>query len=311
MDLQHATLRQLRAFAAMVRTGSVTRAANTLGVTPPAVTMQVQQLQDLVDLPLIERRGSEMSVTDAGRELVATVERIEAALADCAAVLADLAGADRGTVSIGVVSTAKYFAPRALAAFRLRHPGVKLRLSVGNRAEILKGLEHFAIDVAIMGRPPVELDVEAEVIGDHPHVIIAPPSHGLASRAEIAPRLLAEETFLVREPGSGTRSLMERFFSRTQIEPRIGMQIDSNETIKQAVIAGLGIAFLSGHTVGAELADGRLVALDVKGLPVIRQWHVVHLGQRRPIPAVRALIDFMIEQGGQFLPAVGMGLSRG
>lgn len=310
MDLQHATLRQLRAFAAMVRTGSVTRAANTLGVTPPAVTMQVQQLQDLVDLPLIERRGSEMSVTDAGRELVATVERIEAALADCAAVLADLAGADRGTVSIGVVSTAKYFAPRALAAFRLRHPGVKLRLSVGNRAEILKGLEHFAIDVAIMGRPPVELDVEAEVIGDHPHVVIAPPSHGLASRVDIAPRLLAAETFLVREPGSGTRSLMERFFSRTQIEPLIGMQIDSNETIKQAVIAGLGIAFLSGHTVGAELADGRLVALDVKGLPVIRQWHVVHLGQRRPIPAVRALIDFMIEQGGQFLPAVGMGLSR-
>lgn len=311
MDLQHATLRQLRAFAAMVRTGSVTRAANTLGVTPPAVTMQIQQLQDLVDLPLIERRGSEMSVTDAGRELVATVERIEAALADCAAVLADLAGADRGTVSIGVVSTAKYFAPRALAAFRQRHPGIKLRLSVGNRAEILKGLEHFAIDVAIMGRPPVELDVEAEVIGDHPHVIIAPPSHGLACRTEIAPRLLAEETFLVREPGSGTRSLMERFFSRTQIEPRIGMQIDSNETIKQAVIAGLGIAFLSGHTVGAELADGRLVALDVKGLPVIRQWHVVHLGQRRPIPAVRALIDFMIEQGGQFLPAVGTGSSRG
>ncbi|PWR24061.1 LysR family transcriptional regulator [Zavarzinia compransoris] len=302
--MQHATLRQLRAFAAVVRTGSVTRAANALGVTPPAVTMQVQQLQDLVDLALIERRGGEMTVTDAGREVVATIERIEAALADCAAVLSGLAGADKGTVSIGVVSTAKYFAPQALAAFRQRHPGIQLRLSVGNRAAILKGLEHFEIDVAIMGRPPVELDVEAEVIGDHPHLIIAAPSHPLAGRADIPPRLLGEEIFLVREPGSGTRGLMERFFSRTQIDPVIGMQIDSNETIKQAVIACLGIAFLSGHTVGAELADGRLVALDVKGLPVVRQWHVVHLGQRRPVPAARALIDFLIERGGDFLPDI-------
>ncbi len=304
MDLRQATLRQLRAFQAVVKTGSVTKAAQALHVTPPAVTMQLQQLQDLAAMPLLERHGGETVVTDAGHEVLSAVERIEAALNDAVAVLSGLAGGDKGTVSIGVVSTAKYFAPQALAGFRRLHPGIALKLTVGNRAEILRGLEHYEIDVAVMGRPPVELDVEASVIGDHPHLIVAPPDHRLAGQRDIPPRLLAEETFLVREPGSGTRNLMERFFARTHVAPPIGMQIDSNETIKQAVIACLGISFISGHTVGAELADGRLVALDVKGLPVVRQWHVVHLGQRRPVPACRALIDFLVEHAGSFLPDV-------
>jgi len=307
MSLRNVSMRQLRAFQAVIRTGSVTRAAAELHVTPPAVTMQLQQLQELAGLPLLERHGSDTVATDAGRELLAAAERIEAALADCSAMLSSLVGAEKGTVSIGVVSTAKYFAPLALAAFRRLYPGISLRLTVGNRAEILNGLKHFAIDVAITGRPPLELDVEAEVIGDHPHLIVAPPDHPLAGQREIPARLLAEETFLVREPGSGTRGLMERFFERTHINPPMAMQIDSNETIKQAVIACLGISFISGHTVGAELADGRMVALDVKGLPIVRQWYVVHLAQRRPVPAVRALIDFLIERGGSFLPSIDAG----
>lgn len=305
MNLSGVTLRQLRAFQAVIRTGSVTRAATDLHVTPPAVTMQLQQLQELVGLPLLERHGAETVATDAGREVLTAVERIEAALADCVAMLSSLSGAEKGTVSIGVVSTAKYFAPQALAAFRQLYPGISLRLTVGNRAEILNGLQHFAIDVAIMGRPPLELDVQADFIGEHPHLIVAYPSHPLAAQREIPPKLLADETFLVREPGSGTRGLMERFFAKTRIHPPIAMQIDSNETIKQAVIACLGISFISGHTVGAELADGRLVSLDVKGLPIVRQWFVVHLAQRRPVPAVRAIIDFLTERGGSFLPSVG------
>ncbi|RJF86406.1 LysR family transcriptional regulator [Oleomonas cavernae] len=304
MNLHNVTLRQLRALQAVIRTGSVTRAAVELHVTPSAVTMQLQQLQHLAGQPLLERHGNETVATDAGREILTAAERIEAAIADCSAMLSSLAGAEKGTVSIGVVSTAKYFAPQALAAFRRLHPGISLRLTVGNRAEILKGLQHFAIDVAIMGRPPLELDVEAEVIGDHPHLIVAPPDHPLAGQRDIPARLLAEETFLVREPGSGTRGLMERFFAKMRIDPPIAMQIDSNETIKQAVIACLGISFISGHTVGAELADGRMVALDVKGLPIVRQWYVVHLAQRRPVPAVRAIIDFLLERGGSFLPSI-------
>lgn len=302
--MRNVTLKQLRVFAAVVRTGSVTGAAQRLNVSPPAVTLQMQLLQSQVGLPLVERSSSGTTPTDAGRELLAAVERIEAILADCGAVLAALAGTERGTASVGVVSTAKYFAPRALAAFARAHPGIDLRITVGNRADIISGLRHYEIDVAVMGRPPEELDVAATVIGDHPHVIVAPPDHPLARCSAIEPKLLEAETFLVREPGSGTRSLMERFFARLDIAPRIGMQIGSNETIKQAVIAGLGIAFISGHTVEAEVGTSRLVILNVKGLPITRQWYIVHLRQRQLMPAASAIRTFFANEGRRYLPKI-------
>ena len=302
--MRNVTLKQLRVFAAVVRTGSVTGAAQRLNVSPPAVTLQMQLLQSQVGLPLVERSSSGTTPTDAGRELLAAVERIEAILADCGAALAALAGTERGTVSVGVVSTAKYFAPRALAAFARAHPGIDLRITVGNRADIISGLRHYEIDVAVMGRPPEEFDVEATVIGDHPHVIVAPPDHPLARHRAIDPKQLEAETFLVREPGSGTRGLMERFFARLDIAPRIGTQIGSNETIKQAVIAGLGIAFISGHTVEAEVGAGRLAILRVKGLPIVRQWYIVHLRQRQLMPAANAIRAFFATEGRRYLPQI-------
>jgi DNA-binding transcriptional LysR family regulator len=253
-------------------------------------------------LPLIERSPGGMSPTEAGREVLLAIERIEAVLAECDGVLAALAGSTRGSVSVGIISTAKYFAPRILAAFARRHPGIELSLIIGNRAEIIAGLSHFRADIAIMGRPPKELDVVATPIGDHPHFVIAPPDHALAALRDIDPKALAAETLLVREPGSGTLGLMERFFAEHGVTPRIGMQISSNETIKQAVMAGLGIAFISGHTVEAEIADGRLVTLDINGLPIIRQWNVVHLRDRRLMPAVQIVERFLSEQAGAHLP---------
>jgi DNA-binding transcriptional LysR family regulator len=303
--MKHATLKQLRAFAAVVKTGSVTRAAQALHVSPPAVTLQMQLLQAHAGVPLVERtlKGA-MVPTSAGREMLSAVERVETALAECGAAMAAFAGSERGTVSVGVVSTAKYFAPLALAAFARSHPGIELRLTVGNRAEILEGLGHYELDVAVMGRPPEHLEIVASPIGDHPHVIIAPPEHPLRARRKIPARALSDETFLVREPGSGTRGLMERYFADAGVAPRIGMQISSNETIKQAVIAGLGVSFISAHTIGAEIADGRLVVLDVVRLPVVRQWFVMHLKERRLIPAAQVLRRFLTEQGSRFLPAV-------
>ncbi len=207
-------------------------------------------------------------------------------------------------VAVGVVSTAKYFAPRALAGFLAHYPAVELRLVTGNRAEIIDGLRRLEIDVAIMGRPPGDLDVVREVMGDHPHVVIARPDHPLARLAAIAPAALTRETFLTREPGSGTLGLMERFFADANIAPRIGMRISSNETIKQAVIAGLGIAFISAHTIDAELQEARLALLAVRGLPVVRQWFAVRLRDRPLIPAAARLHDFLKTDGRQYLPRI-------
>ncbi len=302
--MRNVTLKQLRVLAAVVRTGSVTGAAQQLNVSPPAVTLQMQLLQDQAGLPLVERNATGTTATDAGAEILRAVDQIETILADCSAALAAISGTKTGMVSVGVISTAKYFAPRVLGAFARAYPGIELRITIGNRAEMIEGLNRYSIDLAVMGRPPDQLDVEEGVIGVHPHVIIAPADHPLARERAIAPARLQGETFLVREPGSGTRGLMERFFAEAGVAPRIGMEIGSNETIKQAVIAGLGIAFISGHTIDSGLATRSLAILDVAGLPIIRQWWVVHLRQRRLMPAAAAIRAFFIEEGSRYLPDI-------
>jgi DNA-binding transcriptional LysR family regulator len=303
-DFRNVSLRQLRVLAAVVRTGSVTAAAQRLNVSPPAVTLQMQLLQDQVGLPLVIRGATGTAATDAGAEILRTIDQIETILEDCNAALASIAGSRRGTVSVGVISTAKYFAPRVLGDFVRAHPGLELRLVIGNRAEMISGLQRCEIDLAVMGRPPEALDVVFSVIGDHPHVIIAAPDHPLAALRQIPASRLADEVFLVREPGSGTRDQMEKFFTLSGIAPRIGMEISSNETIKQAVIAGLGIAFVSGHTIDSGLVTHSLTILPVEGLPIIRQWHVVHLRQRRLMPAVKAIRDFFIAEAARYLPDI-------
>jgi len=306
-SLRNVTFKQLRALSAVIRTGSVTAAAQKLNVSPPAVTLQMQLLQDQAGLPLVERSAAGTVATLAGAEILRTVDRIEEILANCGATIAAIAGSDRGTVSIGVISTAKYFAPRVLGAFARQHPGIELRIIIGNRAEMISGLHRYDLDIAVMGRPPEEIDVDVGVIGDHPHVIIAAPDHPLAMTKRIDPAALAGEKFLVREPGSGTRVLMERFFADSGIAPRYGMQIGSNETIKQAVIAGLGVAFISGHTIDSALATSSLVVLDVEGLPIVRQWCIVNLRTRRLMPAVAAIRGFFVTEGARFLPIVPPG----
>jgi LysR family transcriptional regulator for metE and metH len=160
------------------------------------------------------------------------------------------------------------------------------------------------LDVAIIGRPPAELDLDCVLIGDHPHVIIAPPDHPLAGKTQIAVADLGNETFLNREPGSGTRALMERMFAEAGVTPRIGMEIASNETIKQAVMAGLGIAFLSAHTVGVELADRRLISLRIAGLPLVRSWFAVRCIEKMLLPPAHAFVKFLGQEAAQFLPPV-------
>jgi DNA-binding transcriptional LysR family regulator len=300
--MRHVTVRQLRTFVEVLRCGSFAAAAQALHLTPPAVTLQMRQLEHAAGLPLFERSGARIEATQAGLEVANAAQRVELAVADCADALNSLRGLKGGRVSIGVVSTAKYFAPHALGAFSRAFPSVEIRLEVGNRSTIVAALEANTLDLALTGRPPEHLDVDQAPIGAHPHVIVARPDHPLARRRRLAASVLAAETFLVREPGSGTRNLMERFFTESRVTPRIGMEMASNETIKQAVMAGLGIAFLSAHTVAAELADRRLAMLDIAGLPVVRQWFIVRLARRRLLPAAQALRQFLIDEGEKFLP---------
>jgi LysR family transcriptional regulator for metE and metH len=186
------------------------------------------------------------------------------------------------------------------------HPEVELRLSVGNRADIVQALRELSVDLAVMGRPPEDFAVERAVLGGHPHVVIAAPDHPLAGGRNLPLTVLGRERLLLREAGSGTRDLLRSLLLGVGLDPGLGMEMGSNETIKQAVIAGMGVALLSGHTVAAELADGRLVALDLQGLPVLRQWFVVRNREKRLLPAAQALWDHLVAHGASYLPEVAL-----
>jgi DNA-binding transcriptional LysR family regulator len=295
--MKGASLRQFRAFAAVARHLSFVRAAAELHLTPPAVSLQVGQLEREVGLPLFDRGARSVNLTMTGEYLLVYVRRLLSTLKEAEDTMARLRGLKAGRVTIGMVSTAKYYLPRLLASFRSEHRGVEMRLTVGNREQLVKQLHDAEVDLAVMGRPPRELDTRAEPFAAHPHGIVAAPEHPLAQRREIPPAALGLEEFIVREPGSGTRAAMEQFFREARITPPQIMEMTSNETIKQAVIANMGLAFLSLHTAGLEVQTGRLVVLDVVGLPMVRRWHVVNLQGKPLSPAAEALRYFILEQG--------------
>lgn len=296
------TVRQLRVLAAVAATGRIRAAALDLDVTPPAVTQQIGLLEKSAGLPLLERSKRGVRLTDAGQLVLGVHAKVEAALAEGSVACREMRGLGRGRITVGAVSTAKYLAPRIIAAFAAAHPRVEVRLQVGNRDEIVTRLGE--LDLAIMGNPPDSMDVEHRTIGPHPHLIIAPPGHRLAQLRRIAPSRLADETFLVREVGSGTRKLMERTFAKLDVAPKAVTEFGSNETIKQAVMAGLGVAFLSAHTVAAEVGAGWLAVLPVEGMPVMRKWFAVRVKGRQQMPASSAMWEFVAVEGARFLPDV-------
>ena len=301
MPMHHVTLRQLKVFEAAARNQSFSRAAAELHLTQPGVSMQVKELEGNAGLPLFERIGRKMHITEAGRELLRHTQEILRALNDAEDTLDALKGLRGGHLNLGVTSTAKYFSPQLLARFRQQHPTLDFRLAVSNREFVIEQLAGNEVDLAIMGRPPEALATVAEPFAPHPFVIIAAPDHPLAGRRRIAVARLAAETFLVREPGSGTRSAMQNFIEDHGFAIRVGMEMTSNETIKQAVMAGIGVSFLSRHTIGLELESGRLVVLDVRGLPVMRHWFVVHLAAKRLSPTAQAFKAFVLRHGREVL----------
>ncbi|MBX3714438.1 MAG: LysR family transcriptional regulator [Burkholderiales bacterium] len=301
MPLRHITLRQLKVFEAVARHLSFSRAAEELHLTQPAVSMQVKGLEAQAELPLFEQVGKKIHLTEAGAEVARFALELLSGLKDCEDTLAAIRGVSGGRLHLAVVSTAKYFAPRLLAEFSRRHPGVTVKLSVVNREEVIAALQANQVDLAIMGRPPRGLDVEATAFAKHPHGIIAAPDHPLAAKRRLDLTRLAGENFLIREPGSGTRMSMERVFADRGVKPASSMELASNETIKQAVMAGMGLAFLSLHTVGLELAAGKLARLDVVGTPVTRDWHVVSRKGKRLSPLAESFRAFLAAEGAKLI----------
>jgi len=297
MPLRHTSLRRLQLFEAVTRLQSFSRAAAELHLTQPAVSMQVQQLEDEVGLPLFEQMGRRLDITPAGREIVECARALTQRLRETDDLLAAMKGAGGGEISIAAVSTAKYHVPMLLAEFRRKHPGIRVRLSVTNREQVVRDLTENNVDLAIMGTPPRGLDTIAVPFARHPIAIIAPPTHALARRKRLPLARLSEETFLIRERGSGTRGAMERVFRERRFHPRETIEMSSNETIKQAVMAGMGLSFLSLHTVGLEVAARRLAVLDVAGTPVMRHWYVIHRERKRLTPTAEAFKNYLIERG--------------
>ncbi len=297
------TFSQLRTLEAVAEAGSLVAAAIFLNMTPAALTARLKGLEAEVGMPLFDRTGAGLKLNAAGEIAREMARHVDRAMREFVETMGAVRSGSGGRLSVGVVSTAKYFAPRLIAAFVECHSGLDLRFRIGNRDETMAALKSGEVEIALAGRPPADLAVAKAPIGPHPYVMIAPPNHRLAGLARIARDALAGEAFLFREAGSGTRSLFEYFIGDMEVRrSRAGMELGSNETIKQAVMAGLGVALISAHTIAAEIAERRLVVLDVEGLPIVRQWFVLS-GAERPLSAgARAFRDFAQTRGADFLP---------
>lgn len=297
----HLTLRQLKVFESVARHLSYSRAADELHLTQPAVSMQIKQLEDNIGLPLLEQLGKRIYLTEAGRELYQYSRSIAQQLSDMEVALDELKGMERGKLNISVVTTANYFAPHLLAKFCQRYRGVTVSLNVSNREAVLKQLADNLIDLAIMGQPPENLDIDSESFMENPLVVVAPSDHPLCKERFIPVKRLAREIFLVREPGSGTRSAMERFFAAHKIAINKGMETDTTEAIKQAVQAGMGLGIMSLHTVELELETNRLKILNVQGFPIVRYWYVVNRKNKRLSSVVNAFREFLLKEAEKLM----------
>ena len=295
--LKNATFRQLSAFHAVARLGSVSRAASELHLTQPAVSIQIKLLVESAGTPLLERQGRGVRLTAAGAAMAVYAGRILDLWREAGDDMATHRGVFSGRLRIGAVTTAEYLLPPLLVAFAVDHPGVKVKLQVGNRDEIVRMLAAHEVDIVVMGRPPGELKTTATAFAKHPMAFIASPSHPLMAKRKLAFSDLAGTTLLARERGSGTRTTLERLFKDAGIALRIGSELSSNEAIKQMCAAGFGVAFLSLHTCGLELDAGLLKLLPLADNPVEREWFVMHLASRQ-LPQVGAAFErFLVEHG--------------
>jgi len=301
----HITFRQLTVLEAVARNLSFTKAADELHLTQPAVSMQIKQIEESIGLPLFEQIGKKVFLTEAGHEMYSYCRSIQQQLEEAESVIENLKGVKQGKLTIAVASTANYFAPRILAAFNKEHESVKINLDVTNREGLLQHLENNDTDVVIMGRPPAELELEAESFMENPLVLIAAPDHHLVSKNKVSIQELQKETFILREKGSGTRTAIERFFVEQGAELATTINMNSNEAIKQAVQAGLGLGIVSMHTLELEMELNRLAIIKAEGFPILRHWYIIYRKGKRLSPIATAFKNFVIQHAKELwkLPA--------
>lgn len=294
--IRHATLRQLQVFEAIVRLGSFTRAAEELFLTQPTVSMQVKKLADSLGLPLFEHVGRNVRPTEAGMELYQSCRKVFETLANLEMKVADLKGIRRGRLRLGVITTAKYFVPEVLGEFCKEFPGIEIALKVSNRDRIIERINASEDDLYIMGQVPTEhFNVEAFPFAPNPLVMIAPRDHPLVGKKNIPLSRIADEPFILREPGSGIRDTTLNVFDEIGKRPKVRMELGSNEAIKHAIVGGLGLSVLSLHTLTLEGPDGPVAILDVENFPIIRQWYIVHPKGKELSLVAQAFLDFALD----------------
>jgi LysR family transcriptional regulator, low CO2-responsive transcriptional regulator len=302
--LKNLTLRQLRLFEAVAMQLSYSRAAEQMSVTQPAVSMQVQQLEAELGLQLLVKAGKKVSLSQAGEEMLRQARRIlnQVTMAEEAiGAFHDTEGGHGGLLHLGVVSSAHYFAPALLMAFAEHWPGVKFKLTVDRRESILAMLQDHQLDVAIAGYPPSEADVEAETFAQNPHCVVAAANHPLAKKRRIHWDALRDEPFIFREPGSATRQFFDHLLQAQSLPVRVTMELSGNETIKQAVMAGMGISFLSAHTFQVEIEAGKLAVLHMEDMPKMLDWCLLHRRDSALSGVNRAFRQFVLEHGSKLV----------
>jgi DNA-binding transcriptional LysR family regulator len=296
----HLTLRQIEVFNTVVRLKNYTRAAEKLHLSQPAVSMQIKQLEHNIGLALLEHAGKTLHLTDAGKHMYEYSRNMADLLEAADEVFEAIKGVERGSLSISVATTASHFATRLMAEFAKQHTGITISLDVTNREALKRQLENNEPDLVIMGQPPDGVEVDAEAFMENPLVMVAPAKHSLINKTAIPLKHFASENFVVRERGSGTRGAIQRFFDKYKVPFHTAIEMTSNEAIKQAVEAGLGLGIVSLHTIELELETNRLRILDVKDFPIQRHWYILQRKGKQLSPAAMEFKQFVLKEAGRF-----------
>jgi LysR family transcriptional regulator, low CO2-responsive transcriptional regulator len=289
----HATLHQLKVFEATARHSSFTRAAEELFLTQPTVSMQVKQLTKSIGLPLFEQVGKRLYLTDAGRELFSTCQEIFQRLDQLEMTVADLKGMKQGKLRLAVITTTKYFMPRLLGPFCQQYPGIDISLTVTNHERVLERLANNQDDLYVMSQLPEHLDIKAQAFLDNPLVVVSRYDHPLAQEKQISLKRLAAETFIMREPGSGTRGAFQKLLDAHKLTVKVRLELGSNEAIKQAIAGGLGLSVLSRHALIIDGSTSELVILDVEEFPIPREWYIVCLAGKQLSVVANTFLDYL------------------